>query len=171
MKRLLIVLSLLLAVFVTQAQLRTFTMTPDTTGTIIGVDNATTSGGNMHKFTSPLITQNYNGGVYVYVTASGTHATDSTRVELWASMDGTNYFRLKYEDVGRPALLGYAGFYYGVATTGATTGYRLSSAGATAGWYWKIDHIKYRYLQARIYQLKAGSILTVNECKLHCWAD
>ena len=173
MKKLLILFSVLIfAAFQVDAQ-TTINLTPDTTGTIIGVDNAVTTGGNMHKFTSPVITQGWRWGVYVYVTTTGTHATDSTRVEIWGSQDGTNYFRLKYEDVGRPALLSTAKFYYGVAVTGFTTGVKLSSEGTGAvGWYWTPTTVlPYRYVQVRIYQLKAGSILTVNKCQLHLFKD
>ena len=178
LKSILILFAVLIA-FAVQAQIpkgTTIVLKPDTAGTIIGVDNAVTTGGNVHTFKSGFI----QGGPYVwsvetYVTITGTHATDSTRVEVWGSMDGINYSRLKYEDVGRPTLTGAAfaaptnNFYYGVAVTGYTTGVRLSSAGTgPAGWHWHPTALlSYRFIAVKIYQLKALSICTVNKCNLH----
>lgn len=142
-------------------------LTPDTAGTIIGVDHATTAGGNVHKFTSPQITGGYQAwAIDVYVTASGTHATDSTHVAVYGSYDGTNYFQIT--DLGTPWLIG-SGVYYGSTYSGNTyMGVRLSSTGATAGWGWKVaSPMPYRYIQVKISQYKKLSILTVNRCKLH----
>jgi len=164
MKKLISLLCALLISTVLLAQTNTITMVPDTAGTIIGVDNATTTGGNIHKFTAGVINTGYSGwAVEVYVTTSGTHATDSTRVEVYGSMDGTNYFKIT--DLGTPWLLGTAKYRAGTDLVG----YKLSSEGTGAvGWVWKsAAPITYRYIQVKIAQLKKLSILTVNRCKLH----
>jgi len=174
MKKLIILSIFSLMWFVVHSQ-TTVSLTPDTTGTIIGVDNATTTGGNVHTFKSPQIT----GGPYfwsleVYVTIAGTHATDSTRVVVYSSMDGTNYTQLTYADLGIPKLAG-AGtatatttYYQGVAPAGEV-GARRSSAGTGAGgWNWHpTTPLTYRYIMVKIYQLKALSTCTVNKCRLH----
>lgn len=159
MKKLFLTIAFLFSVAVLMAQ-NTITMTPDTAGTIAG-----TAAGVTHKYTvGPITGGPYPYAVEVYITASGTHATDSTHVALWASMDGTNYFQLT--DQGTPWLLGYA--VYNSTALPTTIGKRLSSAGATAGWIWHPTwYMQYRYYQVRVTQYKVGSILTVNRAKMH----
>jgi hypothetical protein len=164
MKKLIALFSALLISTMLLAQSNMITMVPDTTGTIIGVDNATTTGGNIHKFTAGVINTGYSGwAIEVFVTATGTHATDSTRVTVYGSMDGTNYFKIT--DLGTPWLLGGAAYRAGTDVAG----YRLSDGGgATGGWIWKVaSPMTYRYLRVQIAQFKKSSILTVNRCKLH----
>lgn len=168
MKKILLICLMLFAVAVSAQT--TVNLTADTTGTLAG--SAT---GTVHTFTSPIITGSYSAwSIEVYVTASGTHATDSTRVQMFGSMDGTNYFPLTYALMGVPRLTGVA---YAAATTtyyqgtagNATTGARLSSAGTGAGgWVWNVTSpIPYRYISVKISQYKAASVLTVNKCRLH----
>lgn len=146
------------------------TLTPDTTGTILG-----SAPGTVHRFTSPVITGSYSSwSVEVYVTTTGTHATDSTHAQMYGSMDGTNYFPLTYALMGVPRLVG-AGFaastfsYYQGVAGALTTGTKLSSAGTGAGgWIWNVlSPCPYRYIAVKITQYKAASILTVNKCRLH----
>lgn len=159
MKKILIAFCLLIGFAVASNAQATISLTPDTTGTIIG-----TAAGNYHLFTSPIINLGYDGfAIEVYATTSGTHATDSTHVEVYASEDGTNYFMLT--DLGTPYLISTA--KYRAATT---VGYKLSSEGTGAvGWVWKASDatLPYKYIRVKVTQYKVGSILTVNRCKLH----
>lgn len=170
MKTFLLIAALILFSVVSQAQYM-IALTPDTTGTL-SVTSTNTS--VMHKFTSPRITSLMQYSLDVYVTASGTHATDSTHVSVWGSMDGTNYFQIT--TLGTPWLVGYGAYYattylLGSASAYTYTGYRLSSAGATAGWAWTPQlWMTWRYIQVRITQYKALSVLTVNRCYLHTFA-
>lgn len=160
MKTFLLIAALILFSVVSQAQYM-IALTPDTTGTL-SVTSTNTS--VMHKFTSPRITSLFQYSLDVYVTASGTHATDSTEVKLYGSMDGTNYFLIT--TAGTPWLLN-SGIYYSSVPMGA----RLSSTGATAGWVWTPQlWMTWRYIQVRITQYKALSVLTVNRCYLHTFA-
>lgn len=158
MKKIFLLLALVIASYAVSAQ-TTVSLTPDTTGTIIG-----TAAGNYHNFTSPVITNAYQGfAIEVYVTTSGTHATDSTHVEIYASEDGTNYFMLT--DLGTPYLISTAKY-----RSAFTVGYKLSSEGTGAvGWVWKgsASTLPYRYIRVKVTQYKVSSILTVNRCKLH----
>lgn len=158
MKKLIFVIALLVGFVCANAQ-TTINLTADTTGTIAG-----TAAGTYHLYTSPIITQGYSGySIDVYVTASGTHATDSTHIEIYASLDGTNYFKLT--DLGTPYLVSY-----GTYQSSVTMASRLSSAGATAGWAWKgTTTLPYRYIQVKVTQYKVASVLTINRCKLHLY--
>lgn len=135
----------------------TISLTPDSTGTITG-----TATGKMHEYTSPVISGRYSFAVEVYVTTGGTHATDSTQVYVYGSMDGTNYFQIT--DMGTPWLLGTAKY-----SASRKCGYKKSSEGTGAvGWVWHPDtDLNYRYIKVTIEQFKAASVLTVNRCKLH----
>jgi hypothetical protein len=163
MKKLFVTLAFLFSVAILMAQ-TTITMKPDTAGTIAG-----TASGVTHTFTvGPISGGSYTYSVEVYVTASGTHATDSTHVTLYASMDGTNYFKLT--DQGIPWLLSYAA--YNSTDLPTYTAKRLSSAGATAGWVWHPTwYLQYRYYQVRVTQYKVGSVLTINKARLHLFKN
>ena len=169
MKKLLLLLALIVSI---AASAQEVNLTPDTTGTLLG-----SAGGTVHTFTSPKINGSYQAwAIEVYVTTTGTHATDSTRVQMFGSMDGTNYFPLTYALMGIPRLVGaaYAAstFKYYQGTAGnATTGVKLSSEGTGAGgWTWNVTSpIPYRYVSVKITQYKASSILTVNKCRLHLY--
>jgi hypothetical protein len=156
MKKLILIFAALLFTATMHAQIFA-AMTPDTAGTIAGMGV-----GRSHYFTSPAITQGYQAwAVDIYVTTTGTHATDSTNIIIEASEDGTNFFKLT--DLGTPWKISTAAYY--ASTTTAT---RLSSAGTGAvGWVWKIvSPLPYRYVRAKITQYKDASILTVNRCNL-----
>lgn len=121
--------------------------------------------GNSRSWISPQITQGYRAwAVEIYVTTTGTHATDSTNVTLWASMDGTNYFKLT--DLGTPWLIGTSAYY---ASTVVAT--KLSSAGTAAvGWVWHMNTpLPYRYIKATVTQYKLLSVVTLTRAKLHLY--
>ena len=158
MKKIVLISLLLLAAFTAQPQIIA-RLTADTAGTIAGC-----TAGRTHYFTSPKITNGYNFSIEIYVTPSGTHATDSTKVVIEASSDGSTYFTLT--DLGTPFKIGTAAYY--ASTTTAT---RLSGAGHDAvGWTWTPGYIlTHRYVRAKITQYKTGSILTVNRANLHLY--
>lgn len=139
---------------------QTYTLTPDTTGTITGL-----AGGRTHYFTSPAITSYAGWTVDIYVTTTGTHATDSTIVTLEASMDGTNFFKVSEVT---PKLLGTAAWRSAGVTAIIYTGKKYSSEGTGAvGWVWAATTpLTYRYVRLKVTQYKASSILTVDRAKL-----
>lgn len=121
--------------------------------------------GNTRTWTSPAVTQGYRAWtVEVYVTTTGTHATDSTHAEVYASMDGTNYFKLT--DLGTPYLIGTSAYY-----SSTVVGTKLSSAGTGAvGWVWHMNSpLPYRYIQVKLTQYKLLSIITMTRGKLHLY--
>jgi len=160
MKRFVFILAALLCFAAAQAQI-TVNFTADTAGAIAG-----TAAGTTHYYTSPQVTGTYYYTIELYVTAGGTHATDSTRVNVYGSMDGTNYYLLT--DLGTPWLISTAK-YRASDPTVATTAYRLSSEGTGAvGWVWHPTTIlQYRYIRLKITQYKAASTLTMTRAKLH----
>lgn len=169
MKKLFLILFAVLTVSIGQAQ-TVAALTPDTTGTLLG-----SAPGTVHTFTSPKITGDYKAwSIEVYVTTTGTHATDSTHAQMYGSMDGTNYFPLTYALMGVPRLVGAAfaastfSYYQGTAGN-LTTGTKLSSAGTGAGgWTWNVlTPCPYKYIAVKITQYKALSVLTVNRCHIH----
>jgi hypothetical protein len=159
MKKLFLLFAILCLGFAAQAQV--VSLTADTAGTLIGQ-----AAGLTHKFTSPAITSNSQWAIELLVTPSGTHSTDSTRVQIFGSMDGTNYFQIT--DLGTPWLVGTAK-YRGATDAAGLCGYRLSSEGhAQVGWtFMPTTTLKYRYVQVRVTQYKLLSILTVDRAKLH----
>lgn len=158
MKKLFLISLVLLLGIVASAQ-NTITLYPDTAGTIVG-----SGAGVLHKFTSGNIQSGaLPYSIEVFVTASGTHVDDSTRVHVYGSMDNVNFFKIT--DLGTPWTTASGAYRAGTDITA----YRLSNGGgATGGWVWHPTwYLQYRYIQVRITQYKVGSILTVNKCRLH----
>lgn len=139
---------------------QTFTLTPDTTGTIAGL-----AGGRTHYYTSPSINTYAAWTVDLYVTTGGTHATDSTIVTLEASMDGENYFKVSEIT---PKLLGTSAWRSTGVTAILYTGKKYSSEGTGAvGWVWAATTpLTYKYIRLKVTQYKALSVLTINRAKL-----
>lgn len=162
MKKLILLFAVLLLGYCTQAQVMSYTlnMATDSSGVYAG-----SGAGTVHYCTSPYIGSGaYNWTLELKVTASGTHATDSTEVIVEGSMDGTTYFKLT--DLGTPWLGAYS-VYYTVPVVGA----RLSATGAVGYWVWHPTVVlNYRYVRFKITQYKVLSVLTVNRAKLHLFA-
>lgn len=139
---------------------QTYTLTPDTTGTMTG-----NAAGLTHYFTSPAITSYAGWAVDLYVTTGGTHALDSTIVTLEASMDGTNYFKVSEIT---PKLIGTAAYRSTGVAAIIYTGKKYSSEGTGAvGWVWAATTpLTYKYVRIKVTQYRALSVLTINRAKL-----